>query len=182
MTISLGCLLFLTAVSMAIINLLIKPFTSFVLFKIYQHRGGSYGDLNIPGVPNFAGVSHVQVIHWISMINMYDCRTNRKKKQIKNTLFPASFLAFNVLDSKLTGFVEGSSSPPGRGYENIDQSNVETASPHSAYKPPQWTSAHWLIARSTVNSRARWFPLDRPKSVNRRSVSVVDTVLETPIS
>ena len=63
MTIGLGCLLFLTAVSMAIINLLIKPFTSFVLFKIYQHRGGSYGDLNIPGVPNFAGVSHVQVVH-----------------------------------------------------------------------------------------------------------------------
>ena len=56
-------ILFLTAVSMAIINLLIKPFTSFVLFKIYQHRGGSYGDLNIPGVPNFAGVSHVQVVH-----------------------------------------------------------------------------------------------------------------------
>ena len=179
MTISLGCLLFLTAVSMAIINLLIKPFTSFVLFKIYQHRGGSYGDLNIPGVPNFAGVSHVQVVHWISMINMYDSQTN-KKKETRGFQPRSSLSMYSTATYWLS--VEGSSSPPGRGYENIDQSNVETASPHSAYKPPQWTSAHWLIARSTVNSRARWFPLDRPKSVNRRSVSVVDTVLETPIS
>lgn len=38
---------------MAIVNLLIKPFTSFILYRLYQDRGGQYGDLGIPGIHNF---------------------------------------------------------------------------------------------------------------------------------
>ncbi len=38
---------------MAIVNLLIKPFTSFVLYRLYQDRGGSYADFGIPGMPDF---------------------------------------------------------------------------------------------------------------------------------
>ena len=39
--------------SMAIVNLLFKPFSSFVLFRLYQERGGNYADLSIPGLPDF---------------------------------------------------------------------------------------------------------------------------------
>ncbi len=42
---------------MAIINLLIKPFSSFVLYRIYQDRGGHYSDFGIPGMPNMGGAS-----------------------------------------------------------------------------------------------------------------------------
>ncbi|KAI0225723.1 Type-1 angiotensin II receptor-associated protein-like [Lamellibrachia satsuma] len=38
---------------MAIVNLLFKPFSSFVLFRLYQERGGNYADLSIPGLPDF---------------------------------------------------------------------------------------------------------------------------------
>lgn len=43
------------SLGMSIINLLIKPFTTFVLYRIYQDRGGQYGDFNIPGMPAFGG-------------------------------------------------------------------------------------------------------------------------------
>ena len=33
---------------MAITNLILKPFTSFVLFRIYQDRGGQYSDFRFP--------------------------------------------------------------------------------------------------------------------------------------
>lgn len=39
--------------AMAIINLLARPFTSFVLYRIYQDRGGQYADFTVPGMPNF---------------------------------------------------------------------------------------------------------------------------------
>ncbi|KAK2180113.1 hypothetical protein NP493_459g02063 [Ridgeia piscesae] len=38
---------------MAILNLLFKPLSSFVLFRLYQERGGNYSDLSIPGLPDF---------------------------------------------------------------------------------------------------------------------------------
>ena len=38
---------------MAIINLVIKPFTSFILYRMYQDRGGRYSDFGIPGLPQF---------------------------------------------------------------------------------------------------------------------------------
>ena len=46
--------------SMAIVNLIIKPFTSFVLYRMYQDRGGNYSDFGIggiPGMPNLGGSS-----------------------------------------------------------------------------------------------------------------------------
>ena len=46
----------LNSSSMAIVNLLIKPLSSFVLYRLHQDRGGAYGDFGIPGMPNF-GVS-----------------------------------------------------------------------------------------------------------------------------
>ena len=45
---------------MAIVNLIIKPFTSFVLYRMYQDRGGNYSDFGIsgiPGIPNLGGSS-----------------------------------------------------------------------------------------------------------------------------
>jgi len=42
-----------TLQSMSITNLIIKPFTSFVLYRLYQERGGQYGDFNFPGMPGF---------------------------------------------------------------------------------------------------------------------------------
>ncbi|KAL5013209.1 hypothetical protein ScPMuIL_007479 [Solemya velum] len=38
---------------MCILNLLIKPVTAFLLFRIYQERGGESGSLNFSGVRNF---------------------------------------------------------------------------------------------------------------------------------
>ncbi|XP_013393583.1 type-1 angiotensin II receptor-associated protein-like isoform X1 [Lingula anatina] len=45
------------SLGMTILNLLIKPFTCFMLYRVYQERGGSMGDLNIPGLDaaNFPG-------------------------------------------------------------------------------------------------------------------------------
>ncbi len=43
---------------MAIVNLIIKPFICFVLYRIYQDRGGQYSDFGIagiPGMPNLGG-------------------------------------------------------------------------------------------------------------------------------
>ncbi|XP_064598722.1 type-1 angiotensin II receptor-associated protein-like [Liolophura sinensis] len=36
------------SLGMSIVNLLIKPLTCLVTFRIYQERGGSYADINIP--------------------------------------------------------------------------------------------------------------------------------------
>ncbi|KAL3861085.1 hypothetical protein ACJMK2_007166 [Sinanodonta woodiana] len=41
--------------SMAIVNLIIKPFTAFLLFRVSQERGGNYSVINFPGVSNFPG-------------------------------------------------------------------------------------------------------------------------------
>ncbi|OWF41219.1 type-1 angiotensin II receptor-associated protein-like isoform X2 [Mizuhopecten yessoensis] len=38
---------------MSIVNLIVKPFTSFLLYRIFKDRGGEYGTINIPGFPNF---------------------------------------------------------------------------------------------------------------------------------
>lgn len=38
---------------MSIVNLILKPFTAFLLYRIFQDRGGTYDDLNIPGFPQF---------------------------------------------------------------------------------------------------------------------------------
>lgn len=38
---------------MSIVNLIFKPFSAFLLYRIFQDRGGSYDDLNIPGFPQF---------------------------------------------------------------------------------------------------------------------------------
>ncbi|XP_074654454.1 type-1 angiotensin II receptor-associated protein-like isoform X1 [Tubulanus polymorphus] len=43
------------SLGMSIVNLIIKPFTCFVLYRVHQERGGTYGDLGIPGMPNFGG-------------------------------------------------------------------------------------------------------------------------------
>ena len=39
--------------SMSILNLLLRPVSSFFLYKIYQERGGQYGNFGVPGMPNF---------------------------------------------------------------------------------------------------------------------------------
>ncbi|CAH1774271.1 unnamed protein product [Owenia fusiformis] len=43
------------SLGMSIVNLIIKPITSFILYRIYQDRGGSYANFNIPGMPTFTG-------------------------------------------------------------------------------------------------------------------------------
>ena len=40
---------------MAIVNLILRPFSSFVLFRISQDRGGQYSDFGIPGMPGMPG-------------------------------------------------------------------------------------------------------------------------------
>ncbi|XP_064642833.1 type-1 angiotensin II receptor-associated protein-like isoform X1 [Lineus longissimus] len=45
------------SLGMSIVNLLLKPFTSFIVYRIYQERGGSYGDFGIPGIPGLGGSS-----------------------------------------------------------------------------------------------------------------------------
>jgi len=48
------------ALGMAVVNLLLKPFTSFVLYRLHQERGGAYGDFSIAGIPNFGGSSGIR--------------------------------------------------------------------------------------------------------------------------
>ncbi|XP_041377228.1 type-1 angiotensin II receptor-associated protein-like [Gigantopelta aegis] len=46
------------SLGMSIVNLLIKPVTGFLLFRIMKSRDGDFGDLNIPGInriPTFGG-------------------------------------------------------------------------------------------------------------------------------
>lgn len=43
------------ALGMCITNLIIKPISAFLLYRIYKERGGNYGDLNIPGIRNLPG-------------------------------------------------------------------------------------------------------------------------------
>ncbi|XP_045162865.1 type-1 angiotensin II receptor-associated protein-like isoform X2 [Mercenaria mercenaria] len=46
------------SLGMAIVNLIAKPITAFLIYRIYRERGGSYSDFNIPGVgslPGFGG-------------------------------------------------------------------------------------------------------------------------------
>ncbi|XP_060575278.1 type-1 angiotensin II receptor-associated protein-like [Ruditapes philippinarum] len=43
------------SLGMAIVNLIVKPITAFLLYRIYRDRGGSYSDFNIPGVGNLPG-------------------------------------------------------------------------------------------------------------------------------
>ena len=38
---------------MSITNLIIKPITAFLVWRIYQDRGGRFGELNFPGLPSF---------------------------------------------------------------------------------------------------------------------------------
>ncbi|XP_069117478.1 LOW QUALITY PROTEIN: type-1 angiotensin II receptor-associated protein-like [Argopecten irradians] len=38
---------------MSIVNLILKPFSSILLYRVFKERGGEYGNLNIPGFPNF---------------------------------------------------------------------------------------------------------------------------------
>ncbi|KAH3824043.1 type-1 angiotensin II receptor-associated protein-like [Dreissena polymorpha] len=40
------------SLGMSIVNLIIKPVTAFLIYRIYGERGGSYGDFHIPGVGN----------------------------------------------------------------------------------------------------------------------------------
>ncbi|XP_052759983.1 type-1 angiotensin II receptor-associated protein-like [Mya arenaria] len=40
------------SLGMSIVNLIIKPVTAFLVYRIYRERGGSYGDFTIPGVGN----------------------------------------------------------------------------------------------------------------------------------
>ena len=40
---------------MSILNLIIKPVTAFLLYRIYRDRGGNYSDFAIPGVGNLPG-------------------------------------------------------------------------------------------------------------------------------
>ncbi|KAL4221128.1 hypothetical protein ACF0H5_019387 [Mactra antiquata] len=43
------------SLGMCITNLIIKPITAFLIYRIYRERGGSYSDFNIPGVGNLPG-------------------------------------------------------------------------------------------------------------------------------
>ncbi|ELT95481.1 hypothetical protein CAPTEDRAFT_220979 [Capitella teleta] len=47
------------SLGMAIVNLILKPFSSFILYRLYQDRGGQYsgGEFGIPGVSAFGGSS-----------------------------------------------------------------------------------------------------------------------------
>lgn len=38
---------------MSIVNLILKPFTAFLLYRVFKDRGGEYGDFQVPGFPNF---------------------------------------------------------------------------------------------------------------------------------
>jgi len=40
---------------MSVLNLILKPITAFLLFRIYKDRGGNYSDFSIPGVGNLPG-------------------------------------------------------------------------------------------------------------------------------
>lgn len=48
------------SLGMAIVNLIIKPITAFLIYRIYRERGGSYSDFNIPGVGNLPGFGSPQ--------------------------------------------------------------------------------------------------------------------------
>ncbi|KAK3578021.1 hypothetical protein CHS0354_027234 [Potamilus streckersoni] len=43
------------ALGMAIVNLILKPFTAFLLFRVSQERGGNYAAISFPGVSNLPG-------------------------------------------------------------------------------------------------------------------------------
>ena len=37
---------------MCILNLIIKPVTAFLIFRVYRERGGTYSEFHIPGIGN----------------------------------------------------------------------------------------------------------------------------------
>lgn len=96
---------------MAIINVLVKTFTSYVLYRIYQERGGEYTAFGISGINNISG----NIFHSLYLIKTF-------------------FYFILILNSfhiylKLVLFLS-IGTQPGQ-YENIDHRNeIETASPH----------------------------------------------------
>ncbi|XP_048751380.1 type-1 angiotensin II receptor-associated protein-like isoform X1 [Ostrea edulis] len=43
------------SLGMTITNLILKPFTAFLMWRIYQDRGGRFSDFNFPNMPQFGG-------------------------------------------------------------------------------------------------------------------------------
>ncbi|XP_061197781.1 type-1 angiotensin II receptor-associated protein-like [Saccostrea echinata] len=43
------------SLGMVITNLILKPLTAFLLWRIYQDRGGRFSDFNFPNLPQFGG-------------------------------------------------------------------------------------------------------------------------------
>ena len=82
---------------MCIANLIIKPISAFLLYRIYKERGGNYGDLNIPGIRNIPGfgrcivnfhhlkVEGTQIIHFELKVvsDNWSWEKNCIKKSIK---------------------------------------------------------------------------------------------------